>query len=138
MWELKNPKYGDQIRVSRGLYYHHGIYASNDSVFHFASLDGNETNALHAKVVCTTLGEFLKGGNVEVRVYTADELKQKRPPEEIIKYASEHLGEGDYNLVTNNCEHFSNRCAFGKSNSEQVEDIFSMIAGLFQWDLELI
>lgn len=132
MWELKNPKFGDQIRVSRGLYYHHGIYASNESVYHFASLEGNETNALNAKVVCTTLGEFLKGGNVEVRVYTDDELKEKRSAAEIVKYAEEHIGEGNYNLVTNNCEHFSNRCAFGVSNSAQVEDIFSMIVGMFE------
>ncbi len=132
MWELKNPVYGDQIRVNRGLYYHHGIYASNDSVYHFASPIGNEVNQENARVICTTLGEFLKGGNVEVRSYTKDELKQKRNPEDIISYAKEHLGEGGYNLVTNNCEHFSNRCVFGVSNSSQVDEIFSMFAGLFK------
>ena len=29
MWEMKNPKYGDQIRVNRGFYYHHGIYEND-------------------------------------------------------------------------------------------------------------
>lgn len=131
MWEFKNPEYGDQIRVCRGLYYHHGIYSSNDSVYHFAAPGENETNSVDAKIVCTTLNEFLKGGNVEVRIYNDKEKLEKRKPSEIINYAKEHLGEGGYNLVTNNCEHFSNRCAFGKSDSEQVSNIFEMIAGMF-------
>ncbi len=132
MWEMKNPTYGDQIRVNRGLYYHHGIYASNDSVYQFAAPAGMEISPENARVICTTLGEFLKGGNVEVRVYTEEELKKKRTPEEIIAYAKEHLGEGGYDLVTNNCEHFSNRCAFGVSNSTQVEEIFNMFERFFR------
>lgn len=132
MWEMKNPVYGDQIRVNRGLYYHHGIYASNDEVYQFAAPYGSEVSSENAKVICTTLNEFLKGGNVEVRVYTPDELKQKRNPKEIIAYAKKHLGEGGYDLVSNNCEHFSNRCAFGVSNSSQVDDVFKKIAGLFK------
>ena len=59
-------------------------------------------------------------------------MKKKRTPDEIIAYAKAHLGEGGYNLVTNNCEHFSNRCAFGVSNSSQVEEIFSMFEGFFK------
>ena len=132
MWELKNPVYGDQIRVCRGLYYHHGIYASNDSVYQFAAPIGSEISPENARVICTTLGEFLKGGNIEVRVYTEEELKQKRTPEEIIQYAKEHLGEGGYDLVSNNCEHFSNRCAFGVSNSSQVDEIFSKFMEMFK------
>lgn len=132
MWELKNPNCGDQIRVNRGLYYHHGIYASEERVYHFASLSDTETSAESARVICTTLKEFLKGGNVEVRSYTAEELARKRTAEDIIAYAEAHLGEGGYNLLSNNCEHFSNRCAFGVSDSRQVEEILSMFAGLFR------
>ncbi len=132
MWELKNPKYGDQIRVNRGLYYHHGIYASNESVYQFAAPSGMETSAENARVICTTLGEFLKGGNVEVRVYTEAEMEKRKSPEETIEYAKAHLGEGGYDLVSNNCEHFSNRCAFGVSTSSQVDQIFSIFSGLFK------
>lgn len=132
MWELKNPSFGDQIRVNRGLYYHHGIYESDERVYHFTALDGIETSAETARVVCTPLKEFLKGGNVEVRKYTAEELKRKKSAEDIIDYAKAHLGEGGYNLISNNCEHFSNRCAFGVSNSHQVENIINMFAGLFR------
>lgn len=132
MWEFKNPKYGDQIRVNRGVYYHHGIYESDERVYHFAASGDMETSAENARVICTSLKEFLKGGNVEVRKYTAEELGKKKSAEDTIAYAKEHLGEGGYNLISNNCEHFSNRCAFGVSNSHQVEDILSMFAGLFR------
>lgn len=130
MWELKKPSYGDQIRVSRGMYTHHGIYISEDSVIHFAP-PGN-TDVLDpsaARIINTSLAEFLKAGVLEVRVYTEEELKRKRQPKEIVSEALSHLGEGGYNIVSNNCEHFSNLCAFGKKESNQVEAVFSLLFG---------
>jgi Lecithin retinol acyltransferase len=42
-----------------------------------------------------------------------DEIKRgQRPP---------RLGESDYRLLTNNCEHFCNWCLSGVSRSAQVE-----------------
>ena len=131
MWSFKKPEYGSQIRVNRGLYYHHGIYESDDCVYQFASPEGSEISPETAVVCTTTLKKFLNGGDLEVREYTEEELKELKPKDEIIKYAKEHLGEMGYNLISNNCEHFSNRCAFGKSESEQVNDIFSLLGGLF-------
>lgn len=132
MWEFKNPQYGDQIRVNRGLYYHHGIYAGENEVYHFAAPFGSEVNPENARVICTSLSEFLKEGNVEVRSYTDSELEKKKVPDEIIAYAKKHLGEGEYDLIRNNCEHFSNRCAFGQSSSAQVEKILSFFSEVFQ------
>jgi hypothetical protein len=131
MWSFKKPEYGSQIRVNRGLYYHHGIYESDDCVYQFASPEGSEISPETAVVCTTTLKKFLNGGDLEVREYTEEELKELKPKDEIIKYAKEHLGEMGYNLISNNCEHFSNRCAFGKSESEQVNNIFSLLGGLF-------
>ena len=34
-----------------------------------------------------------------------------------------------YNIVSNNCEHFSNRCAFGTSDSEQVKSVLNFLFG---------
>ena len=126
MWTVKKPEYGNQIRVNRGLYYHHGIYESDDIVYQFASKDG-ELNPETAEVCTASLSDFLKGGVLEVREYTDDEKKTLRSPDEIIKYAKEHLGEKGYNLISNNCEHFSNRCAFGISESNQVDDFFNTL-----------
>jgi hypothetical protein len=131
MWSFKKPEYGSQIRVNRGLYYHHGIYESDDCVYQFASPEPSEISPETAVVCTTTLKKFLNGGDLEVREYTEEELKELKPKDEIIKYAKEHLGEMGYNLISNNCEHFSNRCAFGKSESEQVNNIFSLLGGLF-------
>ena len=129
MWTERKPVYGDQIRVFRGFYYHHGIYEDDNTVYHFASPVGSEISPETAVVHRTTLKNFLNGGTLEVRDYNGEELKKKRKPSEIIEYAKAHLGEKGYNIVSNNCEHFSNRCAFGSSDSEQVKDVLSFLFG---------
>ncbi len=130
MWVEKTPSYGDQIRVNRGFYSHHGIYASKDSVFHFAPPGATETlDPSKARIIETSLEEFLKGGILQVRCYTEEELKRKRSPKEIVACAKSHLGEGNYDIVSNNCEHFSNLCAFGTKESNQVQAVFSFLFG---------
>lgn len=131
MWIEKKPNYGDQIRVNRGLYFHHGIYVSDDEVIQYASPKGSEISPETALIISTTLDEFLKGGVVEVREYNNEELKKIRSKDEIVKFAKSKLGTGlgEYNLIDNNCEHFSNYCAFGEKKSNQVEDILSMLFG---------
>ena len=44
----------------------------------------------------------------------------------------ERLGEEEYNLITNNCEHFAMWCKTGESVSCQVNQIvrFAMASGL--------
>lgn len=133
MWVLKKPEYGDQIRVNRGAYFHHGIYQDENCIYQFAvPNEGLEIDPKNAIVCTTTLEKFSKGSPIEVREYTKEEKLEKRSPLEIIQYAKDHLGEGGYDLFTNNCEHFSNRCAFGKSESKQVEDVLSAIRHIFQ------
>lgn len=130
MWEKKEPKYGDQIRVNRGFYYHHGIYASKKSVIHFAPPGKTDTlDPSAARIIETSLEDFLKGGIVEVRTYTEEEYKRKRSSKEIVECALSHLGEGGYDIISNNCEHFSNLCAFGTKESNQVESVLSFIFG---------
>lgn len=131
MWEKINPSYGSQIRVNRGLYYHHGIYANDDLVYQFASPEGSEISSETAVVGTTTLAKFLKGGELEVRVYTEEEKKRLKKPEDIIAYAEAHIGERGYNIISNNCEHFSNRCAFGVSESDQINELQNLLGRLF-------
>ncbi|MBP5445170.1 MAG: lecithin retinol acyltransferase family protein [Acholeplasmatales bacterium] len=131
MWIKKKPNYGDQIRVNRGLYFHHGIYVSDDEVIQYASPSGSEISPATALIISTTLDYFLNGGVVEVREYNDEELKMVRSKEEIVKFARSMLGTGlgEYSIVNNNCEHFSNYCAFGKKESNQVEDFLKMLFG---------
>ena len=103
MWINKKPIFGDQIRVNRGYYYHHGIYEDDNHVYQFAAPKGSEISMANALIISTTLEEFLKGGVVEVREYNSAELKNKRSPEEIVKYAKSELGKGlgTYNMPSN-------------------------------------
>jgi len=131
MWTKRDLKFGDQIRVNRGFYYHHGIYEDDDHIYQYAAKEGSEVSQENALIICTNLKTFAKDGEVEARDYNEEELKKLRPKEEIIKTAKNMLdtGLGEYNLVTNNCEHFSNYCAFGKKESNQVNDFLNMLFG---------
>lgn len=131
MWTKRDLKFGDQIRVNRGFYYHHGIYEDDDHIYQYAAKEGSEISQENALIICTNLKTFAKDGEVEARDYNEEELKKLRPKEEIIKTAKDMLGTGlgEYNLVTNNCEHFSNYCAFGKKESNQVNVFLNMLFG---------
>ncbi|BDB29338.1 hypothetical protein CTP10_R67520 (plasmid) [Cupriavidus sp. P-10] len=44
---------------------------------------------------------------------------------EIVRRATARLGEDDYRLLTNNCEHFCTWYPSGENRSEQVEALLS-------------
>jgi len=56
-------------------------------------------------------------------------------PHEIVHRARSRIGENDYRLLTNNCEHFCNWCLCGVSRSAQVDRRWQLpirlLAGLF-------
>lgn len=123
-WERKRPEFGDQIRVNRGFYYHHGIYVDDNNVIQFGSING-ELDSSKARVIVTTLQDFLKNATyLEVRTFQEEELSKKRSPSDVVNYAFMQLGRGGYNIISNNCEHFANECLFGTKESEQVNEIF--------------
>ena len=127
IWALKNPRRGDHIRVRRmnGLYFHHGIFVSAGEVIHFTGEDDDSVlDWSKARVIKTDFQKFLRGGEVEVKEYTDAELADVYPVEGIVSYARACLGDGGYNLVFNNCEHFANACTLGKYRSRQVENFF--------------
>ena len=127
IWANKNPQRGDHIRVCRmnGIYFHHGIFVAEDEVIHFTGDDDDSVlDWSKAHVIKTDLKKFLRGGTVEVKEYTDAELADLYPVEGIVNYARACLGDGGYNLLFNNCEHFANVCTLGKYRSRQVEKIF--------------
>jgi hypothetical protein len=63
-----------------------------------------------------TLAVFASGSPVTVRRYAGN-----HDPDAIITRAQSQLGEGNYHLLFNNCEHFARRCATGDHVSEQVD-----------------
>lgn len=119
-WDFVEPRPGAQLRVSRGAYYHHGICVGEDAVIHFGG--GNDVFHPEQNTVCRTdMAGFLQGGLPEVRVYSRREKRRLRAPAAIVAAAESHLGEGGYDFLHNNCEHFSNLCAFGEAYSAQAD-----------------
>jgi len=129
-WQLLEPQPGDQIRVKVGDLYHHAIYIGNDEVIQFGHPFDMYTKPEDVKIIKSPISDLLSHGFIETRVYNKKELKQKRSNKEIIDIATSHLGEGGYNLLYNNCEHFVNNCIFGSKDSKQVDDIHKKVREL--------
>jgi Lecithin retinol acyltransferase len=105
---------GDQIYVMRplmglsGVYEHHGIDCGDGTVIHYAKLDV-------AQVSRTSWGKFAAGNPVYV----------KNPPtsyitDVVMQRAESRLGERQYSLLSNNCEHFATWCKTGRNESAQL------------------
>ncbi|MFC3211535.1 lecithin retinol acyltransferase family protein [Planomicrobium okeanokoites] len=151
-----NAKFGDIIGVNRPMYIHYGIYISHEKVIHFSSLE-SDTSFADNRIIQTDLKTFLRDSDtffvldVEsleerilkfptlypvMKIPTNINLSQIRKlfskmkinsPEETVERAKSCLGNGSYNLATNNCEHFAVWCKTGVSKSYQVDAILSLI-----------
>src|ERR1700688_4485816 len=110
----QEPPLGAHLTTSRRGYVHHGVYAGRDRVVHYSGLSGFWQCGPVEEV---SLSRF--AGGREVRI--VDHPRSRYAPEEIVRRARSRLGENDYRLLTNNCEHFCNWCLNGVSHSAQVE-----------------
>lgn len=122
-WCMVDPKPGDHLRVKTGDVYHHAIYIGNGEVVQFGLPFNYLTDASSVKVIKCPIEDFLHGGFLEVCVYSKKEARGHFKPEVIIQRALEHLGEGNYSFIHNNCEHFANFCIMGKKISTQVDNL---------------
>ncbi len=122
-WEFIEPYPGAHIRVQIGKIYHHGIYIGDNMVVQFGMPFNTTQDPKTVKVIKSPIEDFLLGGFLEVRVFDKSEKKLKRKDRDIIKTALSSIGEGGYDLLHNNCEHFANYCVFGKKTSSQVESV---------------
>ena len=122
-WVDKTPVYGDVIRTKVRFYYHYGIFVSEQQVIQFGLPDDPMRLAEQIKVLSSDVGAFLQGGEVEVAEPDGATRRQMRTPEEIVRIALSRLGEGGYDILHNNCEHFVNDCAFGKPTSTFLQDV---------------
>ena len=101
----------DHLQVPRqhGLFNHHGIDLGDGSVAHY--LEGRQ-------ILRSPLAEFSRGEAVSVVSYS----EPCSPPAQTLRRALSRLGEQNYNLLFNNCEHFAHWCKTGRHRSAQVED----------------
>lgn len=120
-WTLKEPKYGDIIRVEINKDYHHyGIYVSDDEVIQYGLLEDAFKEASEVSVLSSNIDIFRNKKFVEVREYTLKEKLTKNKPDKVVKLARSRLGERNYNLYDNNCLHFVNECVFNRHVSEET------------------
>lgn len=122
-WVEKTPVYGDIIRTKVSFYHHYGIFVSQGRVIQFGLPDDPMRAADQIKVLTTDIYGFLQGGELEVADPDKATRKRMRKPEQIVMAAEAKIGEGGYDILHNNCEHFVNECAFGEHRSAFLQDV---------------
>ena len=112
----------DHLQVPRrhGLFNHHGIDLGDGTVAHY--LEGREI--LRSPVSDFSLGE----------VVSVMDHADASPAGVTLRRAMSRLGEQNYNLLFNNCEHFATWCKTGRHRSEQVD---SVIDRARQWSRQM-
>ena len=124
---------GDHISITRKIndmitYNHHGIYIGNNEVIHYTDESFNPLDAIIKK---TSLKKFIgksKKNTLIIIKYgdtNNNSVYGSAPFDSItvINRAYSRLGEQEYDLFKNNCEHFANYCNVGNSESGQINTI---------------
>lgn len=122
-WEQGCPEPGAPVRVKVSFYYHYGIFVSPDSVIQFGLPDGPSRPAEEIRVLSTDVYTFLQGGTLEMGIPEKAERKTLRPAMQVIAAAQSRIGQGGYDLLHNNCEHFMYECLFGQPDSPTVSSL---------------
>ena len=112
----------DHLQVPRrhGLFNHHGIDLGDGTVAHY--LEGR-------KILRSPVSEFSQGEVVSVMDHA-----DASPAGVTLRRAMSRLGEQNYNMLFNNCEHFATWCKTGRHRSEQVD---SVIDRARQWSRQM-
>jgi Lecithin retinol acyltransferase len=97
---------GAHLVTPRWFYRHHGIYAGNGRVIHYA---GFKTLFHRGPVEETTLEAFAGGRGIRVKPWAAPRFSGS----ESVARARSRIGEDRYRLLSNNCLHFARWCISG-------------------------
>jgi hypothetical protein len=131
---LATVEEGDILRFERGLYKHYAIYwghARVDGVYQPAvvDIDGERTTyqvavASLLKVAGTSLVSIDNFLDKEHRPLAMEEIRRR-----VTAVIQRRQNWPDYNLVTNNCEHFVTWARNGCKVSQQIDGGISLILG---------
>jgi hypothetical protein len=108
------PPMGAHIVTRRHGYAHHGIYAGVGKVVHYAGLS---RGLRRGPVEEISLSRFAAGHPVSV----VSGMPPKFEGREVAGRARSRIGEDNYRLLTNNCEHFCEWCLRGRHRSYQID-----------------
>jgi hypothetical protein len=109
------PPPGSWLVTPRRWYTHHGIYAGNGRVVHYAGLSRSWWRRGPVEVVSPA--DFCGGKSLWIKRAPADGHMGQLA----VQRALSRLGENRYRVMTNNCEHFCAWCLDGESRSAQIE-----------------
>ena len=131
-WVVKEPCYADMIRMKMGEFYHYGVFVSQDEIIQFglAPIARPRVRACDVEVCVSNMEVFLCGCTYEVGVPERKDLKTLRSPDEIVKTARSRIGEKNYNVLYNNCEHFAYECILGKKYCSQAKAVERLLPTL--------
>ena len=134
----------------------YGVYENDDTVYHYVAensdfgratihvttlerfiadsgnyfvLEFPEEHGKPSKVAMLTLAGVKPKIKLELpSIFDYKKSKYKiYSPSETIKRARSRLGESNYNLITNNCEHFAIWCKTGIEESHQINSLLNLI-----------
>ena len=104
---------GDHLSVRRGWYTHHAIDLGDGYVVQYGR---GVSDGVNATVQVSSYETFSKGRPLEVVASPASYAAH-----EIALRALSCIGEQNYHLLWNNCEHFVSWCRSGHRQSQQVD-----------------
>ena len=101
----------DHLQVPRqhGLFHHHGIDLGDGTVAHY--LEGRE-------ILRSSTDDFSQRQALTVIAHA-----DASPTRVTLQRAMSRIGEQNYNLLFNNCEHFATWCKTGRHRSGQVDSL---------------
>jgi hypothetical protein len=105
---------GSWLLARRRGYTHHGIYVGDGRVAHYAGLSRGWRRG---PVEIVSLAQF----SPEERLWVKSTPTARYVGQAAAQRALSRLGENEYRILTNNCEHFCAWCLDGESRSRQVE-----------------
>ena len=118
-WNVKDYFPGDIIRVKLGSVYHYGIFVSDEEVIQFGYPPIEKYQDKEKVVVATDIDTFACDQLIEVGSFTFSDHKKRFKSNITIELARKRLGEGGYDMLGNNCEHFAFECYCGRHFSSQ-------------------
>ncbi|CAH2601749.1 Lecithin retinol acyltransferase family protein [Rhodovastum atsumiense] len=121
-----SPRPGDHLVSRRGVYTHHGLCSGKGRVIHYA---GSARAGVQGPVEEIPLAQFTAGHGFAIRPHKGRAFSRA----ESVRRARSRIGEDNYCLFTNNCEHFVLWCITGKPHSAQItissQAVIGMLAG---------
>ena len=108
---------GDHLVVWHKIYSHHGIYLGEGRVAHYKGLSkGLLVRQQDTSLRAELLTHFAGARRIQVQRHKSAPFTRSQ----VVSRACSRLGEDNYRILFNNCEHFCRWCWLDKKVSRQV------------------